>query len=84
MRSPLLSEFERQMLWECVKGLLTGVALGCLVILGASLLIGCTTTNINIPPNSTVGNITVDASKTITTSPSVQADGNTVPVSAVP
>lgn len=48
------------------------------------LIVGCTTTNINIPPNSTVGNITVNANKTVTTSPSLDARARDVSIPVVP
>lgn len=48
------------------------------------LLTGCVSSTINIPPGANVGNIAVNVNKAVTTSPSLKADGNTVPVSAVP
>lgn len=48
------------------------------------LLTGCASSTINIPPGAKVGNITVYVNKAVTTSPSLKADGNTVPFSAVP
>jgi hypothetical protein len=53
-------------------------------LLLAIFLSGCVSTTVNIPPGAKVGNITINANKTITTSPSLKADGNTVPVSPLP
>lgn len=52
------------------------------LLLLALLASSCTTINVT-PPRVAAGGsltITIDASRTVTTTPSVQADGNTVPL----
>lgn len=57
----------------------------------SAALFGCSTFNVTVPPSAAGGsggsvNITINGNRIVTTSPSVsaQADGNTVPVSALP
>jgi len=65
---------------DLILSIMAGVILFHLI----AFIAGCTSTTINIPPGAKVGNITVNANKTVTTSPSLKADGNTVPVSPLP
>lgn len=61
-----------------------GFFVGIMFFLLILKLTGCTTTTVNIPPGAKVGNITINANKTVTTSPSLDARARDVTVPVVP
>lgn len=53
-----------------------------LVLILCVIMAGCSTVNCNFRGSNNI--VMIEQPKTVQTSPTLQADGNTVPVSAVP
>lgn len=54
-----------------------------IILLAALLASGCSTYNVTVNPSPGCANVTINGSKDISTLP-IRAEGNTVPVSALP
>lgn len=55
-----------------------------ILVLCLGLVLSCTSTTINIPPGTNVGNITINANKNVNTSPSLDARARDVQVPLTP